>query len=437
MSEAMGKSSDVHDDVHASKIPADDPRLRLDRPRGRTLRKGPAIAVALTLIGAVGVALAMALQPSAGQRRPEQEPARVGPVAVPESLRLGGQVGEGPRAAASVAAKPTPPPGYDPVLDAPPIEEPSPEVLRRLGIAPRPTAMHQGRNAIYEAGEVEKGPQEEQQARSASLFAAIDGEDGQRQKPAAKGLDLDVGASAIQASPSPPLPQAAASASRTSAADAHQHKVQFLEQGGRGAESNYGPGLVEAQSPFEVKAGAVIPTVLLTGINSELPGQIVGQVRENVYDTVSGNYLLIPQGSRVIAKYDSMVVWGQQRVLLCWNRLIRPDGSSVNLECMPAVDARGYAGVADDVDNHWWRLVSGVALSSLLSATSQAATGNVTGFQPTLAQQWSAGAASEANHAGQAITRKNLEVQPTITVRPGFNVNVFVTKDLILPPYKG
>ncbi len=186
-----------------------------------------------------------------------------------------------------------------------------------------------------------------------------------------------------------------------------------------------------------MKAGTIIPVSLLTGINSDLPGQITAKVRENVYDSVTGNYLLIPQGSTAIASYDSMVAWGQDRVLVCWNRLIRPDGSSITLECMPGVDLSGYAGFADDVNNHWWKIITGAALGSLLAATAQRSQGDVTGYQPTIPQLWASGVAGQVNQTGQQITAKNLQIQPTITVRPGFSVNVLVTKDMVLPPFKG
>jgi type IV secretion system protein VirB10 len=130
-----------------------------------------------------------------------------------------------------------------------------------------------------------------------------------------------------------------------------------------------------------------------------------------------------------------MVAWGQERALLCWQRLIRPDGSSLTLDCMPGVDLAGYAGFADDVDNHWWRIIGGAALSSLLAATAQRSQGDVTGYQPSLSQSWAGGTAAGINQAGQQITEKNLQIQPTITVRPGFTVNVLVTKDIVIPPY--
>ena len=141
-----------------------------------------------------------------------------------------------------------------------------------------------------------------------------------------------------------------------------QHKSDFLSRDGINNASYLSQSLASPRSPYEVKAGTIIPTSLITGINSDLPGQVIGQVRENVYDTVTGNHLLIPQGSRLLATYDSSVTFGQERVLVCWNRLIRPDGSSIPLECMPGVDLAGYAGFADQVDNHWWRIITGVAL---------------------------------------------------------------------------
>jgi type IV secretory pathway VirB10-like protein len=223
-----------------------------------------------------------------------------------------------------------------------------------------------------------------------------------------------------------------------SAADPNmqQRKNDFLSHDGVSSSSYLSEAPTAPRSPYEVKAGTVLPTTLITGIDSDLPGQIVGQVRENVYDTVTGNYLLVPQGSRLIATYDSMVGFGQERVLVCWNRLIRPDGVSITLECMPGVDLAGYAGFADDVDHHWWRILSGVALGTLLSATAQRSQGDVTGYQPTMPQLWASNAAGTINQAGQQITQKNLQIQPTIKVRPGYSVNVLVTKDIILSPYR-
>jgi type IV secretory pathway VirB10-like protein len=267
-------------------------------------------------------------------------------------------------------------------------------------------------------------------ARSSTLFAGSD------DAPLVQQGAVELPARPAEATP--PTGSAATHSVESQRADdpnRQERKNDFLARAGVSGGEYLEKGLTLPRSPYEIKAGTVIPAVLITGINSDLPGAVVGQVRENVYDSVSGNYLLIPQGSRLIAAYDSMVAWGQERALLCWQRLIRPDGSSLTLDCMPGVDLAGYAGFADEVDNHWWRIIGGAALSSLLAATAQRSQGDVTGYQPSLSQSWAGGTAAGINQAGQQITEKNLQIQPTITVRPGFTVNVLVTKDIVIPPY--
>lgn len=195
--------------------------------------------------------------------------------------------------------------------------------------------------------------------------------------------------------------------------------------------------LLAPLSKYEVKAGSIIPGVLLTGINSDLPGQITAQVRENVYDTVSGRYLLIPQGTRLIGEYDSKVAYGQERVLVVWTRLIMPNGNSVGLEGMPGVDLSGYAGVGGRVNNHYGKLITGVVLGSVIGAGAQVAVGGqgAPNTPSSFGQLFVAGAAGNINQAGQQITQKNLNLQPTIEVPPGQKINIFLTKDLILRPY--
>ena len=214
-----------------------------------------------------------------------------------------------------------------------------------------------------------------------------------------------------------------------------QHKNDFLSRDGASNATYLSQPLLTPRSPYEVKAGTIIPATLITGLNSDLPGQIIGQVRENVYDTVAGNYLLIPQGSRLIATYDSAVAFGQERVLVCWNRLIRPDGVSISLECMPGVDLAGYCGFqrrrqSSLVANHHRRRLRDTPLGD-----GRAQPGDVTGYQPTVPQLWASNAGASLNQAGQQITQRNLAIQPTIKVRPGYTVNVLVTKDIVLVPY--
>lgn len=191
-------------------------------------------------------------------------------------------------------------------------------------------------------------------------------------------------------------------------------------------------------SKYEIKAGTIIPSLLLTGLNSDLPGQITAQVRENVYDTATGRYLLIPQGTRLVGEYDSKVAYGQDRALIIWSRLIMPNGNSINLEGMPGVDMSGYAGLSDKVNNHYVKLLTGVLLGSVLGAGAQVATGGQgTAFNaPSFPQLAVSGGAQNLNQAGQQITQRNLNLQPTIEIRPGLKLNVFVTKDMILKPYK-
>ena len=189
------------------------------------------------------------------------------------------------------------------------------------------------------------------------------------------------------------------------------------------------------RSPYEIKAGTILPAVLITAINSDLPGPVVAQVREHVYDTVTGNTLLVPQGSRLLAQYDSMVAWGQERVLVCWNRLILPNGDSIDLQCMPAADLQGAAGVSDGVDDHWWRIVRGAAVATLLSAGTAFAAGDTTSYNPSVGRVVARSASGEIGQVGAQLTRSNLSIQPTLTVLPGFAVNVIVTKDMIVPPY--
>lgn len=180
-----------------------------------------------------------------------------------------------------------------------------------------------------------------------------------------------------------------------------------------------------------LQAGAVISAALITGIRSDLPGQITAQVTENIYDSPTGRILLVPQGTRVIGQYDNNVQFGQSRVLLVWNRLILPNGRSIVLERQPGADAEGYAGLQDGVDYHWWDLAKAAGLSTLLSVGAELAADD----DDRLIQAIRNGGQDTINDAGQQIVRRQLNVAPTITIRPGFPVRVIVTRDLVLEPY--
>ena len=191
-----------------------------------------------------------------------------------------------------------------------------------------------------------------------------------------------------------------------------------------------------ALSPWEVKAGSIIPAALITAINSDLPGEIVAQVTEPVYDHATGRTVLIPQGSRLVGVYDAQVVYGQQRALIAWTRLIMPDGRSINMGSMSGSDLSGAAGLQDQVDGHFGQLARGIFLSSVFSvgaATAQDAGSRSSG--QLLINSAATGAANSAQQVGQQITQRDLSRQPTLKIRAGFPLTVLVNKDMILAPY--
>lgn len=194
--------------------------------------------------------------------------------------------------------------------------------------------------------------------------------------------------------------------------------------------------IARAASPYIVQAGAVIPGALITGIRSDLPGQVTAQVTENVFDTPTGRFLLVPQGARLIGLYDSQVAFGQSRVLLVWTRLIMPNGRSIVLERQPGADTAGYAGLEDQVDNHWGELFKAAALSTFLAVGTELGAGSDTNSNDSaIIQALRHGASDSLNQTGQQVVRRSLNIQPTLTVRPGFPVRVVVNRDLILAPY--
>ncbi|WP_262423172.1 TrbI/VirB10 family protein [Brevundimonas denitrificans] len=212
-----------------------------------------------------------------------------------------------------------------------------------------------------------------------------------------------------------------------------QRKLDFLAQTPTGGTQNT-HGHQPPGPPHQVLAGSVIAASLLTGVNSDLPGLVTAQVTEHVYDTVTGRTVLIPQGSRLIGAYDSVVAFGQSRALLVWQRIILPDGSSIQIDNLPTTDAAGYAGLEDRVDFHTWRLLRGVALSTLLGVGTELSLGD---SESDLVRAIRESAQQNADRAGQQIVTRNLDIQPTIRIRPGWPLRVIVHKDLMLRPWAG
>jgi type IV secretion system protein VirB10 len=221
----------------------------------------------------------------------------------------------------------------------------------------------------------------------------------------------------------------------TAVQNRQDQKEAFLTNGGDTATRN--PASLQLPtSPYQVMAGTIIPAALVTGINSDLPGQVIANVTEAVYDTATGRFLLIPQGSRLIGRYDSQVSFGQRRVLLVWTRLILPDTSSISLDRLPGIDPAGYAGLEDGVDWHWDRIIAGAALSTLLGVGAELAAPNNSGSTGGVTVAVRQSAQDTVNQVGQEITKRNVSIQPTLTIRPGFPMRVMVNKDLILRPYQ-
>ena len=211
-----------------------------------------------------------------------------------------------------------------------------------------------------------------------------------------------------------------------------RHKIDFAKSSGESDVNQH--ELSHSPSEWTLAAGTIIPASLVTGLNSDLPGLVLAQVTENVFDSATGRTVLIPQGSRLIGRYDSAIAYGQRRALLVWTRIVLPDGSSVDLDSLPATDISGYSGLEDHVDSHTLQLLKGVMLSTLLGVGTQISFGS---NESDIVRAIRESAQQNAAHAGDQITSRSLEIQPTIRVRPGWPVRAIVNKDIVLQPWTG
>ncbi|MBS0429431.1 MAG: TrbI/VirB10 family protein [Proteobacteria bacterium] len=229
-------------------------------------------------------------------------------------------------------------------------------------------------------------------------------------------------------------PATAQPADPTAVQNRQEQKEAFLNTGS--AQTRNSGNLQLPASPYQVMAGTVIPAALVTGIKSDLPGDVIATVTEPVYDTATGKYLLIPQGSRILGKYNSQVSYEQSRVQVVWNRVILPDTSSFKLDNLVGTDPAGYAGLEDGVDWHWDRIFAGAALTTLLGIGAELAApeNRQDGNRVVIAGRDSV--QDSVNQIGQEMTRRNMSIQPTLTERPGLPVRVIVNRDLVLRPYQ-
>jgi len=220
------------------------------------------------------------------------------------------------------------------------------------------------------------------------------------------------------------------------ASNMQSDKEQFLNSAGKSTDIYLDQTTTTKKYTYEVKAGTIIPAVLQTGINSDLPGQIIAKVKRNIFDSTTGKDVLIPQGSTLIGVYSSQISYGQSRCLMVWSRVIFPDGQNLNLEGMPGADLEGYAGIEDEVNNHYWKIFGNAILMSIFTAGVEYASqgsnnnsnNNSNGYD---ASQIIAGALGlQLGQAGMAMVQKNMNIQPTIEIRPGNEFNVLVTRDI-------
>ena len=389
--------------------PTGDPQaavnLRSDPPRVMRLsRKAIGIATAVAT-AFVGGALIYALRPE-GQKKAEE-------LYNTDSRNAADSLANGPKDYGQVPKLGAPLPGDlgKPILDAqnkgsiaamPPVGATPPQSPELAALQ----RVEQEREAARQRLE-----QERDSAREARVFF---GGGGSGSAPATVVLPIGADSSAP---PPPAIPQQTDS------------RRAFLDRASdhRTASSDR---LNAPAHPNVLQAGSIIPAALITGIRSDLPGQITAQVTQNVYDSPTGRILLIPQGSRLIGDYDADVAFGQSRVLLAWNRLILPDGRSITLERQPGADPRGFAGLQDRTDYHWGSVIKAALVSTVLGVGAELGSGN----DGSLVRALRRGSQDSITRAGEQIVSRELNVRPTLTIRPGFQVRVIVTRDLILSP---
>ena len=387
---------------HPAPPPAAPPDLRLRGERPRVMRLSRKVLItlgavsALAIAGALGYALQTSNKSQSGQEllSTQNRPSAEGLAGLPRDYT------GLPR-------------------QAPPLGPPLPGDLGKpmLNAGAAPNTVTAGSTPDPEA---QRRAQELEAARVSRLFAQTN-----QQSPAAGQILPSPSAGATAA------PTATPPVDVGSAQNMQNRKTAFLNASTD--KRTISPDRLDAAaSPYVVQAGTVIPAALITGIRSDLPGQITAQVTEAVYDSPSGKYLLIPQGAKLIGQYDSSVAFGQSRILLVWTRIIMPDGNSIVLERQPGADAEGYAGLEDEVDNHWGMLFKAAVLSTLLSVGAEAGTSQ---DENNLVQAIRSGASNSISQTGQQIVQRQLNIQPTLTIRPGFPVRVIVTRDLVLAPY--
>ncbi|CAB3755820.1 TrbI/VirB10 family protein [Paraburkholderia humisilvae] len=309
-----------------------------------------------------------------------------------------------------------------------------------------------------EQQEADRHRRDQDEKRNQAINSALDAGGGDGGMGALGGMGAAAGGLAASGSSNPLLAQLAQAAKAATAAQGaggaagsplipaigglpqddqnkQVRKEQFLASGDSLTRTRLNEVKMPAATPFEIKAGWVIPAALECGLNSDLPGQTCARVIENVYDTATGKYLLIPQGSKLIGAYDSQISYGQERILVVWTRLIFPDGSSISLDGMPGEDKAGNAGFDADVNNHYLKVLGSATFMALFSAgiqLTQKTTVNPDGV-PTNSQVLSQSVGQQLGQTGAAYIQKGMNIQPTLTRSPGYKFNIVATRDIVFP----
>lgn len=282
-------------------------------------------------------------------------------------------------------------------------------------------------------------PQEEadtqkiKQANTSSLFFAG------TTPPNERFLDHPDEQQASKTSSTPSSTPSSDKQSAYSSQNMQSQKMDFLKSSDENEDVYDKHPLLKPISPYEVQAGTMIPAELITAINTTLPGSVIAQIRQNIFDTVSGSFLLIPKGSKLIGEYQSIISYGQERVLIAFTRIIRPDGSSIQLDKYVGTDVTGQSGMKGDVDNHWGRVLGAATLSTLLSVGAGIAADNNFNnnnvYYRSSRQNALLGASSSISQTGEQLTEQAMNIQPTLTIPIGYEFNVIVKKDMIMEPY--
>lgn len=360
-------------------------RLRDDPPRVMRLSRKVIASVAGTIGTLVAGAAIYAMLPE-HETRPK-ELYKTGSVAVPEAVvRAPGDYGAAPK-----LGPPLPGDLGKPLLEASQKPQPTDQLRPTGPTLPAPAYPY----PIRPAAPVEAGQQQREAARASQLFFP----------------------NQLQAQPQ---------TERTAAAPGDFASAPSAAS--RATESDANQTIARPRGTRVIQAGTVIAAALITGIRSDIPGLVTAQVTENVYDSPTGQKLLIPQGARLIGEYASETSFGQNRVQLLWTRLIFPDGRSHDLGRLPAADASGYAGLKDKTDYHWAGVFRAAMISTLLGAGAEFGAGNDNNLERALRR----GTQDSINRAGEQIVSRELNIRPSLAIRPGFPVRVMVTRDIFL-----